>query len=380
MKELFFISKDARWQKYRNDVLTALASKHGYKITILTNGPVGAYLADSSFLEYKIFRSWLPDSWQISFFPGALIYIIRNKPACVLAVLNFSQLTEYIALILCKIFGIRFVFWTHGYDHGKRPHGRMLKLFDTIRVKYMESCLRLADSIITFSEKGKEYLVLKKIKNESEIFCAPNTLDTNRLNAISNEVKKNKENLRADLEIPLDHFVILFSGRIYQDKRLMHALEAFEIVRVSESKVTFVIIGDGAEKPNLQSFVDQKQLKNVCFKNNIFRDEESSKWFLASDVFLIPGAVGLAIVHAFTFGLPIITEECRTHGPEIQFLKNGVNGFIVKENSIAQIADKLLLLINNRFVLQAMSVNAAATARKDASIDTMIDVMNEAIK
>lgn len=50
-----------------------------------------------------------------------------------------------------------------------------------------------------------------------------------------------------------------------------------------------------------------------------------------ADVHVIAGEVGLAIVHGFAFGLPMIT--CRPtpdgpyHGPEIEYLKDGYNGF-----------------------------------------------------
>ena len=379
MKELFFISKDARWQKYRNDVLTALALKHNYSITILTNGPVESFLRDSPLVRYKIFSSWLPDSWKISFFPGALLYTIRKKPSCVLAISNSSQLTEYLGLLLCKIFSLRFVFWTHAYDHGSRPNGFFLKFFDSIRVRYMESCLRMADRIITFSEKGKHYLVSRKIKNESAIFSAPNTLDTNRLFSIKNNISQTRAELRKEQRIPEDHFVMLFVGRIYKDKNLINALKAIEISTNKNSKITFVIIGEGAEKQNLRSYVEKNKMINVHFKEPILDDEESAKWFSLADVFMIPGAIGLAIVHAFVFGLPVITEIGKAHGPELQFLKDKENGFLVAENDIPTLAEKVLFLMNNPLILKSMSEKAKETARKEAGIDSSIDAMNKAI-
>jgi glycosyltransferase involved in cell wall biosynthesis len=48
-----------------------------------------------------------------------------------------------------------------------------------------------------------------------------------------------------------------------------------------------------------------------------------------ADVFLLPGSVGLAILDSFAAGLPLLTTELRTHGPEISYLDHGHNGLII---------------------------------------------------
>jgi len=45
---------------------------------------------------------------------------------------------------------------------------------------------------------------------------------------------------------------------------------------------------------------------------------------------VIPGAVGLAINHAFAHGLPLVTRTGALHGPEIEYLEDGVNGRLVE--------------------------------------------------
>ena len=50
----------------------------------------------------------------------------------------------------------------------------------------------------------------------------------------------------------------------------------------------------------------------------------------ASLVF-VPGLSGLSINHAFAYGRPYATFSAERHGPEINYLINGVNGFIIKK-------------------------------------------------
>jgi len=115
-KDIVFIAKDATWQKYRNDVLTKLGQKYDYKTTVATTGEIQSYISESAFMVYKTFRNLFPQSLKASFFPGGLFYIARTRPDAVLALPNASQLTEFVALPLCKSLGIPIIYWTHGFD------------------------------------------------------------------------------------------------------------------------------------------------------------------------------------------------------------------------------------------------------------------------
>ena len=116
-KNLFFLSRDANWQHYRNEVLTYLAATHNLKVEILTTGTLKSYLKENEHLKYKLFKNYFSSSRKLNFFPGALFYIIKNKPKFVLALNNATNITEYVACILCFLMGIKFTWWTHGYDH-----------------------------------------------------------------------------------------------------------------------------------------------------------------------------------------------------------------------------------------------------------------------
>jgi len=69
----------------------------------------------------------------------------------------------------------------------------------------------------------------------------------------------------------------------------------------------------------------------LFFLGSIFNDEILNKWFSVSQLFIMPGYVGLAIIHAFCYSLPILTEKLSYHSPEIQYLKDGINGYLLSE-------------------------------------------------
>jgi glycosyltransferase involved in cell wall biosynthesis len=99
-------------------------------------------------------------------------------------------------------------------------------------------------------------------------------------------------------------------------------------------------------------------------------NRQISRIFKMADVCSIPGHVGLGLNQAFYFGLPMITE----HGnqpPEIEYLRNGQNGFIVPEDNKSALSDRLFYLIDNDAERERMSANARRDIMQQASIETM---------
>ena len=378
-KKLYFISRDANWQHYRNEVLTYLANKHDLQVEILTTGELKPYLQENDRLKYKIFKNVFSDDSKKSFFPGAISYFLKNRPAYILGLNNGTQLTEYVSLLFCKLTGIKFIAWTHAYDH-KPIKNPVKKAFKAFQNYYFFS---LADSIITFSYVGREYLISKGF-NKNKIHVAPNTLDTNRLLAI-------KENIKADFDrntflktlspdFNEDSKVIIFSGRLNKFKKVDAIIRAMSLLNASDPNIHLIVVGDGEERAALTALSASLNIsKKVHFLGSVFEETIVGKYFLSSDIFIMPGYVGLAIVHAFTYGLPLITEDIDFHSPEIQLLHDGQNGFFVKENDVQELADKILYLLKDKVLLNKLSNNALNTIQEEASIDLMVERMNTAI-
>ncbi|TKK67406.1 glycosyltransferase family 4 protein [Ilyomonas limi] len=377
--KLFFISRDANWQLYRNEVLTYFAKKYNYDVTILSTGMLKDYLKENDRLKYKLFKNLFSHQSKTSFFPGAITYIIKHKPSCVLALNNATQITEYIACILCRILGIKFVWWTHAYDH--KPISNKFKR--NVKDAYVKFFLSLGKAIITFSPKGKQYLIDAGIKKE-KIFVAPNTLDTERLLVINHQVSSQLDKVQFLSEIsPLinkQSKILLFSGRLNIYKKVHNALYALAEILKRDKNVHLIIIGDGDQKKSLTEITEQLGITgNVHFRGYIFEEFEVGKYFKVSDLFIMPGYVGLAIVHSFCFGLPIITENINFHSPEIQFLKDGINGYFVQEDNKEEMANKILDVLHNENLLSSLSKNAYETVLNEASILNMSAQMYKAI-
>ncbi|VUX55646.1 conserved protein of unknown function [uncultured Woeseiaceae bacterium] len=98
-----------------------------------------------------------------------------------------------------------------------------------------------------------------------------------------------------------------------------------------------------------------------------------------ADIFSIPGKMGLGINQAMYWGLPVVTEDVR-HSPEISYVANDVNGFVVQKHNANELAEKINYLLSHPKIYQQFSSSARSSIIENASIDIMCNGFIEAIQ
>ncbi len=160
------------------------------------------------------------------------------------------------------------------------------------------------------------------------ITVVQNTIDTrdckDQMAAISQD---DLAALRADLGLVSEN-VAVFCGGMYVDKRLDFLLDACLALRKILPDFEMIFIGSGPE----QSKVEQA-VQKYCWIHYVGpRFSDRFPYFKLSKVLLMPGLVGLAIIDAFTMGVPLFTTSIPVHSPEIAYLENGSNGVMTANN------------------------------------------------
>jgi glycosyltransferase involved in cell wall biosynthesis len=136
--------------------------------------------------------------------------------------------------------------------------------------------------------------------------------------------------LRDSLGIPLNALVALYCGGFYPGKRIDFLLEAAAQVHTSLPEFHLIIVGEGQKIKSVKSAADQYGW--VHYAGPQFRQKKAQLFRLAQ-IFLMPAAVGLSILDSFAAGLPFLTTSIENHGPEIEYLQDGVNGLIVRPDT-----------------------------------------------
>ncbi len=324
----------------------------GWEFKVASNG-----MQPQSRLEVKF------DFREIPFRFARYRQLLREtKPDVVMFHLLLRDLLFWQLIHWLKWKGIPIVCWTKGANLD-RPESRL-------RYHLFNYFHDLTGALILYS--GNQRSVIKP-RNHNKIFVANNTVNFEDYP----EVSATKAEIKAEFGIPFPK-VVLFAGTMGIDgerKKVDHLLQVFR--DLDREDVGLVLVGGGMTAERRAKL----NPKNTLYLGQIHdpKNLQISKLFKAADVFVIPGHVGLALNQAFYWGVPVITESGR-HPPEIQYLKSGRNGFMVRENDLAELTEKMLLLLDDEVTRSAFSRHAREDIRREASIEGMFQSFCRAVE
>lgn len=287
-----------------------------------------------------------------------------RRPKIVIAQFSLGVITFWKLLLLRPFFGYKLIPWSHGIRNADMVLQKKSGHFGIAPWVY-----RLSDAALFYSHGRRDRLVSDTPSIAKKCFVATNTLDTAGLARAYNTAES------VEGEHP---FTILYLGRMRPSKRLDLILNAYDMLK-QKYDLRLVLIGEGSEREMIEKRHDPK----IAVLGAIHDINESAPYLKNADVMIMPGYVGLGIVHGFAFGLPMITCRSTEHGPfhspEIEYLKDGENGFLCDSNP-ADIAAHVEKLILDPDLLARMKENALRTVEEEASIDRMIEGFRQAIE
>lgn len=293
--------------------------------------------------------------------------LVKHKPEIVISEFSLKYLTFWLLFVLRFFFGYKLVVWTHGIKSKE-----ILKPFSALRSKIQLWVYNHVDAVVLYSEPIKK-LLTDHVKNPESLFVANNTLDTQRLNEVYNQLETiGREQIKKQLGFS-NKYNLVFIGRLLKRKRLDLLFEAFAVID-TKFDVGLHIIGDGQEEEVVK--IAAEESKNIIYHGPIHELELSSKYLFVSDLMVMPGYVGLSAVHSMAMGCPVVT--CKQgvngpyHGPEAAYIKNDVNG-ILCDYSSEGLRDAVSKLMNDPEQQERMSVNSRKTIKEKASLEHFVD-------
>jgi len=214
------------------------------------------------------------------------------------------------------------IWWGHGYNF-QASTGRF---FATQIVEMIKRFMMTrSNGLITYTEKGADSWKQRGMP-AGQVAPYYNTLDVEGLRAAGAKVTRRQlVQLRQSLGLE-NKRVLLFSGRLYPEKKVDFLLRAVAVLQAKRPDVALLILGDGQERDRLETLQTELRLRDVRFLGEVTEPTSAGAYFQLADMLVVPGLVGLAIVHGFAFGVPLATTDHDFHSPEIEYLssENGI--------------------------------------------------------
>jgi glycosyltransferase involved in cell wall biosynthesis len=233
---------------------------------------------------------------------------------------------------------------------------------------YRRKSLKWVSWWFAYTRSSADYLVDQGAPAE-RVTVVQNAVDTQQLKAqIASFSDFQVCEAKGRLGIgPNDH-VGLYCGMLHPVKSIPFLLESAGLIRKQLPGFHLIVVGGGPELAWLQELALRNPWLHVA--GSLF-GADKALMFRISDLGLQPGRVGLVILDCFAAGLPLLTTQIPIHGPEIDYLENGING-LMTEHDTARFAEATVALLKDGPRLERLR----STSRKAAgkySIEAMVN-------
>lgn len=257
---------------------------------------------------------------------GSLNYMLKSKPDIIISSgIDFHLIHSIFIFLYFRIIRRKkFYWWSHATEGNQGIIGKAFRKF----------VYKNSTGTLTYNNAGKNLLCEWGI-NPLKTKVIGNALNTEDYGFLSYPTTV--------YEKKTSPFTLIFSGRINESKGIDILLKALnELKNTNLNDFICYIIGDG-ELQQYKDYIKKHSLdKKVIFLGAKY-GEEAAKYFLKSDLMVYPKAIGLSLVHAYSFGLPVITtNNLKVHGPEIELLEKGKTGDLYKDGDVNDLTEKIL--------------------------------------
>jgi glycosyltransferase involved in cell wall biosynthesis len=212
---------------------------------------------------------------------------------------------------LCQIQQLgetKVAYWGHGRDLSVTEPSPMKLLLEWIKKILAQS----ADGYFAYTPGVREYLIQQGLSPE-KLFTVNNTIDIREQRKAYQQLKAMRDDFRKERRLE-NQTVLLFVGRFTPLKRIDFLLHAMDHLNEMREDIHLLLVGDG---PAVARY---RRRSNVSFLGPILDLDKLAPAYIASDLFVYPGAVGLAPLQALCYDLPVLWIEADNHKPEVEYL------------------------------------------------------------
>jgi glycosyltransferase involved in cell wall biosynthesis len=265
---------------------------------------------------------------------------------------------------LARLLGRAVVLWGPARSAGATGLGARIRLM----------WWRCFKSLFVYTDREVEWLRERGFSRQ-HIVGMNNGLDQRKIDAAARAWSRQSLHMWQTQKDIAGRLVILSCARLEPKNHFALWLEAMPNVLQRFPSALWCVIGDGHEGENLRRDAVAMGVEGaVRWLGGILNEEELAPWFLSSQLLVHPSAIGLTLLHAFGYGLPVITaDDPEAQMPEFAAFTAGETGSIFQRGCATSLARAVCELLDDPALRATMAANARRVAREQYNTAIMAD-------
>lgn len=343
--------------EYRVALFDGVGERYGERVEILAGQSIGA---DVSYPLAKMLYDYDHPLWRFGpfFWQRGLSLHGLKKGDVIVVCGDVHQLSSLWIALKARICGIGVVWWGHHLTATSKKWG--------VKIRLAVARL-LNDVFLCYTSTGVAYLVANGFR-KGRVFATGNTIDQEPIKTAIAHVSSSAFRERHSAA---PYF--LCCGVLREKIRLELALWALADDRLRS--VNLVVIGDGPMKEKWQKLATELGLASRVQWISGTRDQSAlAPWFLGAKAFVYPGAIGLSILHSFSYALPVITHGNAEHQmPEFEVMEDGKTGYCFREGDVEDLIACCQVLLSDEKARAEMARHCQKLAFTRYSMEQMVN-------
>jgi len=202
-----------------------------------------------------------------------------------------------------------------------------------------------------------------------------NGVNQNEVNAAVNKCSQDILDTWAEENDLKDKVILLSCARLDIKNQFEMVIESLPDIIKIYPDILWCVIGDGDVKSALKEKAEKLGVAEyIKWLGPIYSQDKLAPWFLSARCLIHPGSIGLSLMHAMGYGLPVVTHDNESHQmPEIAALIDGENGLLFREGDKSSLIEKILLLIGDKELSKKLSSHAKQTVADNYNTKIMAE-------
>ena len=247
-----------------------------------------------------------------------------------------AGIRDFITIAICKTFyrhPVCYVIKSHGSDIDVLANKE--GFFATTVLPYLKKNI---SGWLFLSTEERSKIIETQYFSVNKIYVTKNIVRTGQFTI--------DEQFKSKLNIPTDHQILLFVGRVIKEKGVYEVVKAFAQITDKHRESTLIIVGSGPELENLRSLTNSLKITDRIIFTGFIPEKEVVNYYANSDILVFPTyfpeGFPMALFNSVAAGMAVVTTPTRAATDYLTEQENCIWVEPKNFNNVSLALDKLL--------------------------------------